>query len=196
MPGAKEVFAGSAREIIVTGPGFGTVNGSPFTQSLIKHLKAGARRPHGYLVAELQAEFNVEPILEKQPPSRVVLTGHRRPLRLEPLDPKLHASPQAVSPSQSRRVLLAVSLQEGIFSAPGNRVRWAEWLSGSPDLQESIEIEEVIKVEAAFHGRSSLLLISIPIEMLARLPSDPTYTFVGFIESDNLLRRQAADSSA
>jgi hypothetical protein len=98
-----------------------------------------------------------------------------------PLPSHLPSSPPRET---SSRVLLAVSLKE--YSSVPNLDEWTKWLRS----EAPYDIQRInVKIEAAFSGNSTLILVSIPISIWIHLPDTSTYRFVGFIKSDNFWRQ-------
>ena len=83
------------------------------------------------------------------------------------------------------RVLLSVRLERDYFpdaeSNEENMWAWAEWLRDIPSGPEPVAIEEVYK-----SASSTLVLLSLPLLVWHVLPSNPAYSFVGFVNSSNL----------
>ena len=84
--------------------------------------------------------------------------------------------------SQEPRVLLAVSLSE--TPEPSDIESWVKWLkSEAPLLIQRIEVT----IEAAFRSNSTLVLVSVPLDVWNLLPENSAYRFVDYIKSSNLL---------
>jgi len=99
----------------------------------------------------------------------------RVPLLVEPVE----------SSTKHARALISVRLERDYFPDAGsnedNVWAWAEWLRDIPSGPEPVAIEAVYK--SAF---STLVLLSLPLLVWHMLPSDPAYSFVGFVNSSNL----------
>ena len=77
------------------------------------------------------------------------------------------------------KVLLAINLHGEHWQ---NREHaFADWLKDMPVLAASINIE------AVFHGLSTMILLSLPIAVWDLFPEHPSCSFVGFVQSSNLL---------
>ncbi|KAL9060158.1 MAG: hypothetical protein Q9162_000772 [Coniocarpon cinnabarinum] len=88
--------------------------------------------------------------------------------------------------------LLAVRLQDAT-SAP-SVLSWQNWCFdlASDDVESvhalgRLRLRELTKLEALFDGYPALALVSMPIFVWDRLPENPSYTFIGFINSANML---------
>jgi tetratricopeptide (TPR) repeat protein len=89
-------------------------------------------------------------------------------------------------------VLLAVRLKD--TERIPKLLSWQDWCHDlAPDDIESVhalgrlQIRDLVKLEAHFLSNSALILVSMPIFIWDRLPSNPSYSFIGFIKSANLL---------
>ena len=89
-------------------------------------------------------------------------------------------------------VLLAVRLKD--TEPMPKLVTWQNWCHNlAPDDVESVhalgllQIRDLVRLEAQLLSNSSLSLVSMPIFIWDRLPDNPSYSFVGFIKSANLL---------
>jgi len=93
--------------------------------------------------------------------------------------------PLQVPPLQTAdsRVLLSVSVTQG---AELELAEWTRWLTSAVPW-------DVMKVDVQIHGifrsHSSLVLVSMPINAWNLLSDRPAYRFIGFIRSDNLLKK-------
>ena len=77
------------------------------------------------------------------------------------------------------KVLLAITLHGNHWQ---NLERaFADWMKDMPVLAASINIE------AVFHGLSTMILLSMPIAVWDLFPEHPSCSFVGFVQSSNLL---------
>lgn len=89
------------------------------------------------------------------------------------------------SSTKHQRVLLSVRLETDYFPYAGsnedNVWAWAEWLRDIPSGPEPVAIEAVYK-----SASSTLVLLSLPLLVWHMLPSDPAYSFVGYVDSANL----------
>ena len=89
-------------------------------------------------------------------------------------------------------VLLAVRLKD-IERMP-KLLSWQNWCHDlAPDGIEYVHalgrlrIRDLVRLEAHFISNSALILVSMPIFIWDRLPSNPSYSLIGFIKSANLL---------
>src|SRR5271154_1271025 len=89
-------------------------------------------------------------------------------------------------------VLLAVRLKD--TEQMPRLLSWQNWCHElAPDDVESVhalgrlQIRDLVRLEAHFLSNSALILVSMPIFLWDRLPSNPSYSFVGFIKSVNSL---------
>lgn len=89
-------------------------------------------------------------------------------------------------------VLLAVRLKD--TERIPKLSSWQDWCHNlAPNDIDSIHAlgrlqkRDLVRLEAHFLSNSALILVSMPIFIWDRLPSNPSYTFIGFIKSTNLL---------
>jgi len=88
-------------------------------------------------------------------------------------------------PDHSLQVLLAIRLEEDYFidddEDDGKKLRtWCNWLKSIPEGAENITIQGVYK------SCSALVILSLPIVLWDLLPNEAAYSFVGFVNSNNL----------
>lgn len=190
-----EVLAGCGREVLAEGPGGSHPTGSPFTQTLIKYLRASANRYQGLLVTELQSYMSLDEALKNQSPNHVILMGHYNPIILRKLSSNGESKPpdhQEQPRDFTTKVLLSISLRSDALLV---LEEWAHWLSSfHPPQVAGVQVEDVIKVpvkaEAAFSSGSTLLLLSMPVSIWARLRKHSAYSFIGFIKSSDVLKEK------
>jgi hypothetical protein len=123
--GTMEVFAGCGREATPLAPG--RSSGSPFTQTLIKHLRRFAAAPQGVLIGELHLDMSCDEVLAGQSPNHVVLKGRQKPIVLKPLDISGKGTSQTTANplgKQSLQALLAVSFEGDALPAVEEFVYW------------------------------------------------------------------------
>ena len=78
------------------------------------------------------------------------------------------------------RVLISVNLQDDIHTP--NVDQWENWLTAN--IPSHI-LSSNITIEAHFQGSSSLLLVTLPIEVWTMLPADEeAYGFISFVNSN------------
>lgn len=76
------------------------------------------------------------------------------------------------------KVLISLSLEEDQFL---NMETWVAWIRSVPALIR------YTKVDGIFKSSSTLLVLSIPVALWDLLPNDPAISFIGFVNSSNLL---------
>ncbi|KAH7385115.1 hypothetical protein BKA64DRAFT_158101 [Cadophora sp. MPI-SDFR-AT-0126] len=90
------------------------------------------------------------------------------------------------------RVLISVGLERNYFldvdSDEDSVWTWAEWLRDIPSGLEPVVIEAIYRSSS-----STLMIVSMPLLVWHMLPSNPAYSFVGFVNSANF---QAVPSKA
>lgn len=169
-----EVLAACGREVTATGPGGSHPTGSPFTQTLIKHLRSSANCSQGLLITELQTYMSLGEALKDQSPNHTVLMGHHNPIVLRKLSSNEGDKPQEQheEPKEilTTKVLLSISLRDDTLLTVEE---WIQWLSSFyPPQVTGVEMEDVrkvpVKTEAAFSSGSTLLLLSMPVSIWAR----------------------------
>jgi hypothetical protein len=85
--------------------------------------------------------------------------------------------------SSEYRVLITVNLQDNIHML--DIIEWERWLT--TNIPSHI-LSTDITIEAHFQGSSSLLLVTLPIEVWTMLPADEeAYTFISFVKSNLIL---------
>jgi len=140
-----EVLAGCGRENMVVAPGAGNV-GSPFTSTLIKHLKNQAAQPNGLLITELQTLLSYDEVLKDQSPIHVFLSGHYSPIKLKPLVPATGQGgveigiPQSIDPPL--KIIVAIYYREGAL--PDHEVFARSLKSQSSREIARIEVEDIV----------------------------------------------------
>ena len=83
-------------------------------------------------------------------------------------------------------VLIAVALEED------QRLHldtWVEWLRDIP------AIARYARVEGIYESYSTLMLLSLPVDIWDLIPNNPAVSFIGFIKSQDLLKTQPSESS-
>lgn len=100
--------------------------------------------------------------------------------------PSSVSSPDNSSEQSCPTVLIAVALEED------QRLQlntWAEWLRDIP------AIARYARVEGIYESNSTLMLLSLPINVWDLIPNNPAVSFIGFIKSQNLLNNHPLESS-
>ncbi|PVH72826.1 hypothetical protein DL98DRAFT_520285 [Cadophora sp. DSE1049] len=110
--------------------------------------------------------------------------ARRTQSKISPVAPAVPAVP--VEPATKHpRVLLSVRLETNCFpdaeSDEDSVWAWAEWLRDIPSGPDPVAIEAVYKKSS-----STLMVVSMPFLVWHMLPSNPAYSFVGFVNSANL----------
>ncbi|KAF8856020.1 hypothetical protein BDZ45DRAFT_804520 [Acephala macrosclerotiorum] len=77
------------------------------------------------------------------------------------------------------QILLAIRLERNELDIP----RWVEWIRNLPAAGKDI------RIEGLYESFSSLVLLRMPVAVWSLLPQNPSYSFVGFITSENLSPR-------
>jgi hypothetical protein len=104
--------------------------------------------------------------------------------------------PRSVSESReqdkSLQVLLAVRLDDNFLNEngadEGKKLRtWCEWLKAFPNGAKDVSVQGV------YQSYSTLVLLNLPLLLWNLLPSNSAYSFAGFVQSDNLVRRLLED---
>ena len=106
---------------------------------------------------------------------------HLAPIPVEGAHPPAGIAPRA---SVDTRVLLAVSMaQDTVFGVE----EWIHWLNTPKAPAGILEID--VRIESAYKSHSTLVLLSVPILAWSRMVDRDAYNFIGFVRSENLLRR-------
>jgi len=173
--------------------------GSPFTHSLTRVLEEKANRPSGLLVTELQTFLSKDQVLEDQSPVHVFISGHYKPIKLRPIG-KAAAQGSAQDPpgdsmtstaESELKALLAISFYGQVLSDVEEFVDWLN--SQHPKEVSRIEVERV-GIEGSFDSCSTLVLLSMPIHIWARLKECSGTSLVGFVKSRNLSLNKYEDN--
>jgi hypothetical protein len=95
---------------------------------------------------------------------------------------------------KSLQVLLAVRLDDNFLddsgAEKGNKLRtWCEWLKALPNGAKDVSVQGV------YQSYSTLVLLNLPLLLWSLLPSNSAYSFVGFVQSENLFRRLLQDET-
>jgi hypothetical protein len=129
--------------------------------------------------------MSLDEALKNQSPNHVVLMGHYNSIVLKKLSSNEGSrAPQQVQPQMTRatKVLLSISLRNDALLMIEE---WLQWLSSFHHPQVAgVEVEDVIRVPSG----STLLLLSMPVAIWARLRPHHAYIFVGFIKSSDVLK--------
>ena len=100
--------------------------------------------------------------------------------------PSSVSSPGRGSEQCCPTVLIAVALEED------QRLHldtWVEWLRDIP------AIARYARVEGIYESYSTLMLLSLPVDIWDLIPNNPAVSFIGFIKSQDLLKTQPSESS-
>ena len=100
--------------------------------------------------------------------------------------PSSVSSPGNGSEQSCPTVLIAVALEED------QRLQldtWVEWLRDVP------AIAKYARVEGIYESYSTLMLLSLPVNIWDLIPKNPAVSFIGFINSQDLLKNQPSESS-
>jgi ribosomal protein S10 len=166
-----------------------------FTRMLIDELKAldGAPCPVARIYSSIHRNAitnNLErgPVhIPKKGKESIVLTKMHGPKQRKPesyITRKRRID--AFDPSENR-VLIAVNLQDNIHMP--DMEEWKNWLT--TNIPSHI-LSSDITIEAVFHGSSSVLLVTLPVEVWTMLPADEeAYNFITFVQSNNILPQLA-----
>ena len=119
--------------------------------------------------------------------------------------PSIHLAPipfdsipvEAASPPASielrgsidTRVLLAVSVAQDTESSVTDWINWLNTIKAPAEiLNINVRIENV-RIESAYKSHSTLFLLSVPTLLWSRMVNREAYNFIGFVKSENLLRK-------
>lgn len=81
------------------------------------------------------------------------------------------------------KVIISVHLM-GEIGTPDLQ-QWEKWLKTNMP-----RMVELIKIEAMYHGESTVMIVSMPLEVWDGLPDNkPAYNFLSFVKSGNLIAR-------
>ncbi|KAF2830970.1 hypothetical protein CC86DRAFT_377896 [Ophiobolus disseminans] len=192
--GVIAVLSGSSRESTAVAPKFrGTSTSaysrSPFTDSLIKHLRAArtTRESCGLYVSELHDQMANQALLDKQSPHLDTIRGHDElSILLKPLGLQT-TFPVTPPPEGGRRALISVNLRDGALP---NTEKFIRWLSTfRPQEVTAVRLDR-IRIEASHDSDSTLMLISVPVRLWALIRDIPGCALVGFVKSGNRLLEQ------
>ena len=100
--------------------------------------------------------------------------------------PSSVSSPGNGSGQSCPRVLIAVALEEDQCLQLDT---WVEWLRDIP------AIAKYARVEGIYESYSTLMLISLPVNIWDLILNNPAVSFIGFIKSQDLLKNHPSESS-
>jgi len=93
-------------------------------------------------------------------------------------------------------VLLAVRLEDDFFlddqeGDEGKKLRsWCDWLKSVPKGAKDV------KIQGIYNSCSTLILLSLPVVLWDLLPRNAAYSFIGFVNSDNLAGHLLSDQES
>jgi hypothetical protein len=101
--------------------------------------------------------------------------------------------PESSKLVDSLQVLLAIRLEDDYFlenaEDDGKKIRtWCNWLKTIPDGAQNITIQGLYK------SCSALVILSLPIALWDLLPENAAYSFIGFVNSTNLVKTKKQPS--
>lgn len=159
-----------------------TALGSLFTRALIDRLKAANGNPCPVirLVSDILREGKVkyQPVYcsHTAKPS-VILQKLGTPVQ-NPNKSTLTAPKSKEDP----RVLITAHVENDLGLRPDNLEDFKKWLTkGIPSIVTSVDVE----LEGFFESNSSLLLLSIPVELWNAMNDHPACSFISIVKSNN-----------
>lgn len=184
IDGNNELLAASSREIPMT-----SSLSSSFTYILAEYLESLAGQP--VTVAQIHAHLLREAHLNRlsTTPVHATLTAERPCVTLYPQAAAQghptafaeHTAPtREMAEEGSLRALVKVAIQ-GQVTTPTIQ-EWKAWLATN-----MLPYTNDIEIEAAFTSISSMLLISMPLEVWTAMADHPALELVDFVTSRNLL---------
>ncbi|KAN0086597.1 hypothetical protein V8E54_000285 [Elaphomyces granulatus] len=180
-----EFLTASGREVKIPGPKWTPYVGSAFTQTLLKYLKQGARRPRGMLVTELQAFLSLDKNLDKQSPNHTIVQGHRRSLVLKPLKNTM-VPPQSIRIEKGLCRFTAIVAVSFKGATPINTELMSNWLGNQiPEGVANIKVE-AMHIESIYESWSTFMEVAIPLWLWACLTDVPGCSLVGFVKTTNV----------
>ena len=143
----------------------------------LTHGKTNTVSPDGNVKARPRTHHSVRP----EPLAQNIRTPPRSPT-LGSTSSTMHQYPA---------VLISVRLEEDYFMEgdeddENKRRPWLEWFRNIPGAAQGVTIQ------SAYRSFSTLLVISMPIALWNLLPADPAYSFIGFVNSNNLVTTRIA----
>ena len=175
LKGRKELLAACGKESDAIA---WRLDGSPtFTTKLIEHLKR--RKKEAFSVQSLYVDLSTDEELTHSP-YHFPFTDPDEPIILSAMQRNLESSPpSSVSSSSGMRALISAHLTGDPRLVMDE---WVKWLSTNVprDVQG-------VYLECVFQIKSTLVIFSLPIEVWSFLPPNPAYSFIGLVQSRNLL---------
>ena len=175
--GTREFLAACGKESTTTGSGDYT-----FTRRLIQHLEDLKPRP--FSITELQSRLTIDKTL-RHSPIHAVMTQPHKSIILTPLVLKLVSDPEPsvelMSPHKLPRVLISAYINDNPELVLED---WTKWLATHVPNGVSD-----VRLEGVFRSGSALILFSVPAFVWSQIPENPSYLFVGLVESTNLLAK-------
>jgi hypothetical protein len=159
-----------------------------FTQALIRELRSAASRAgtvanlHGQMLRNRRAhKLEYTPFYAERP--------GRPSIVLRRMSDTSRAQQPTVS-ADAPRILITAHVEGTIDKKDIASVK--KWLlSFVPDSVKGMDI----KLEGVWQASSSVLLLSLPIEVWTQLRNDPAYTYVGVVNSSNMLLAEGIPES-
>lgn len=106
---------------------------------------------------------------------------HLAPIPVEGASPPIRFR---LGASIDTRVLLAVSVAQNTEFIVTD---WTNWLNTRQAPAEILNID--VRIESAYKSHSTLILLSVPTLAWSRMVDRDAYNFIGFVRSENLLRK-------
>lgn len=173
-PGRKEILAAGAEEVKV--PAQSSLSTPTFSRAIINQLKENRDNGTPLVVSKLHVRLIRSESKLKHSPFWAVLVGQEEdPITLFPV------KPFAIDSLQQHQKPKSVLIYIHLSSDPAVET-WKQWLTTNipKDVAE-------VKIGAIYHSDSTVLIMSISMDLWAFLPQNPAYSYIGVITSDNLL---------
>ncbi|MCJ1321289.1 hypothetical protein MMC15_006633 [Xylographa vitiligo] len=188
MRGTKELLAACAIDRTIPGAGhpgcftrvlvetLARANGRQFTVAQLHGAMTRAFYENELTTTPVHVELSAEMVTK----GSIVLA----PLRngSTTVAPPQKATGPFGAPKSNPKVLISVHLSD--VQSPPSAQQWIQWLaSHMPSGVEEMQIELV----GFYHASSSVLLVTMPVEVWTVLRGDPAYVFIAIVNSANMI---------
>ncbi len=169
-PGQKELLAACEKKALATG--HSTANVFTFSRTLINHLETHARTGEPFRISDLHVDL-ARTKLQPSPFYAILPGTSNSPIMLFP---KYATRNNIIQERREESVLIHLHLS----GDPAPKA-WNEWLT--TNIPEAIA---KVQIGAVYRSYSTVLVISISLELWSFFPQNAAYSYIGIVRSDNL----------
>lgn len=169
VTGRKELLAACEKGTMAIGQS--TAHTLTFSRTLINHLEVQQRVGNAFTISELHVDL-ARTKLQPSPFYAILSNASRSPITLFPSG----RSGNMLQERRTESVLIHLHL-----SGEPSLEAWKEWLATS--IPEDIA---KIEVGAVYKSYSTILVMSLPLDLWPFFPHNAAYSFIGIVRSNNL----------